>query len=42
MVQDRVMILYLSPQAVLTKMTGPGSRKVKALFKGKVFIETPR
>ncbi|MDR1252275.1 MAG: hypothetical protein LBK62_08920 [Treponema sp.] len=36
------MLLGLSPLAVLTKMTGPGSRKVKALFTGKLFIGIPR
>jgi hypothetical protein len=41
MVQERVMILGYSLPAVLTKMTGPGSRSVKALFKGKVFTGIP-
>jgi hypothetical protein len=41
MVQDKVMTLGLSPSIVLTKMTGPGSRKVKVLFKGKLFIGAP-
>jgi hypothetical protein len=39
MVQDKVIILRLSPSAVLTNTTGPGSRRVKALFKGKTFME---